>query len=261
MFVLLLLSIPLSIIAANTRSILVAVGQDPEIATEAGHFALYSIPIPKPSFSNDGEHWIHNFATYFRLWILVFESGLGTKGTALANSISYWINVLILGLYVKYSSSCEESWTGFSKEAFHNIGNFLTLGIPSALMVCLEFWSFEALVLLSGLLPNPKGETLNITALVWKIPFGLSGVVSTRVSNELGARCPRVARLAINVVLVMAISQGILIGLVLMMARDTLAYASSNEIQVVKYVSKLMPILAIANILDGLQCVLSGNKI
>ncbi|PON82289.1 Multi antimicrobial extrusion protein [Trema orientale] len=128
----------------------------------------------------------------------------------------------------------------------------------------LEFWSFEALVLLSGLLPNPKVETsvlaicLNITALVWKIPFGLSGVVSTRVSNELGARCPRVARLAINVVLVMAISQGILMGLVLMMARDTLAYAFSNEIQVVKYVSKLMPILAIANVLDGLQCVLSG---
>ncbi|PON82290.1 Multi antimicrobial extrusion protein [Trema orientale] len=151
MFVLLLLSIPLSIVAANTRSILVAVGQDPEIATEAGHFALYSIPsifayapllclnrfLKSQSlvFPMMGSIGFTTLLHIFVCWILVFESGLGIKGAALANSISYWINVLILGLYVKYSSSCEETWTGFSKEAFYNIGNFLGLGIPSALMV------------------------------------------------------------------------------------------------------------------------------
>jgi multidrug resistance protein, MATE family len=44
-------------------------------------------------------------------------------------------------------------------------------------------WSFELIVLLSGLLPNPKLETsvlsisLNTAAFVWMIPFGLSSAI------------------------------------------------------------------------------------
>ncbi|KAJ7975181.1 Protein DETOXIFICATION [Quillaja saponaria] len=56
----------------------------------------------------------------------------------------------------------------------------------------LKVWTFELMVLLSGLLPNPKLETsvlsicLNTFGLVWMIPFGLSSAISIRVSNELG---------------------------------------------------------------------------
>ncbi|MBA0831045.1 hypothetical protein Goarm_015535 [Gossypium armourianum] len=69
-------------------------------------------------------------------WVMVFKSGLGFRGAALANSISNWFNVLLLVLYVKLSPSCAKTWTGFSKEAFHNIFTFLRLAIPSAIMVC-----------------------------------------------------------------------------------------------------------------------------
>ncbi|MCL7023238.1 hypothetical protein MKW94_028721, partial [Papaver nudicaule] len=116
-------------------------------------------------------------------WVLVFKAGLGNRGAAMANSISYWINLILLVLYVKYSGKCERTWTGFSKEAFHDVLNFIRLAFPSAIMVCLEMWSFELMVLLSGLLPNPKLETsvlsicLNTCALVWMIPSGLGGDV------------------------------------------------------------------------------------
>ena len=81
---------------------------------------------------------------------------------------------------------------------------------------------------------------------------------STRVSNELGAGHPEAARLAVCVVLVMAITVGLVVGSVLILIRNVWGYAYSNEIQVVKYVASMMPILALSNILDGLQCVLSG---
>ncbi|GMP47890.1 hypothetical protein CsSME_00015443 [Camellia sinensis var. sinensis] len=68
-------------------------------------------------------------------WILVFKSGLGNKGAALANAISYWINVILLAIYVRVSPSCKNTWTGFSKDALHDIPKFLRLAIPSALMV------------------------------------------------------------------------------------------------------------------------------
>lgn len=256
-------------------------GQDPEISQEAELYARYMIPsifaygllqclvkflqtqnIVFPMMISSG---ITTLLHLLVCWILVFKSGLGSRGAALANSISYWVNVVLLALYVKFSSSCAKSWTGFSKEAFHNILTFLKLAIPSAVMVCLENWSFEMMVLLSGLLPNPQLETsvlsisLNTASTVWMIPFGLSNAVSTRVSNELGAGNPQGARLAVCVVLVMAVTEGILVGAVLILIRNIWGYAYSNEVQVVRYLAAMMPILAISNFMDGLQSVLSGS--
>ncbi|KAI3976598.1 hypothetical protein MKX01_008456 [Papaver californicum] len=73
-------------------------------------------------------------------WVLVFKTDLGFRGAATANAISYWINTLLLNL------------TGFSKEALQDIPNFMRLAIPSAIMMCLESWSFELMVLLSVVL-------------------------------------------------------------------------------------------------------------
>jgi len=86
----------------------------------------------------------------------------------------------------------------------------------------------------------------------------LNDSCSIRVSNELGAGHPQAARLAVHVVVVIAIIEGILVGAVIILIRNILGYAYSNEEEVVKYVATMMPILAVSNFLDGLQCVLSG---
>ncbi|XP_011039092.1 PREDICTED: MATE efflux family protein 5 isoform X1 [Populus euphratica] len=280
MVVLLLVSIPLAIVWANTRPILIACGQQKDIAEEAGLYARFMIPslfaygllqclvkflqtqnIVFPMMLCAG---ITTLLHILVCWVLVFKSGLGYIGAALASSFSYWINVLLLVLYVKFSSSCSKTWTGFSKEAFHDIVNFMRLAIPSAVMVCLEMWSFESMVLLSGLLPNPELETsvlsisLNTAATVWMIPYGLSGAASTRVSNELGAQHPYLARLAVCVVIAIAVTEGILVGVVLILIRNVWGYAYSNDIEVVDYVAVMLPVVATSNFLDGLQCVLSG---
>ncbi|KAJ8510430.1 hypothetical protein OPV22_000864 [Ensete ventricosum] len=197
-------------------------------------------------------------------WLLVYKSGLGSKGAAVAISISYWTNVLLLALYIRLSPACKETWTGFSREALHDMSSFIKLAVPSATMVCLEFWSFELLVLLSGILPNPKLETsvlsisLNTGSMVFMVPFGLSAAVSTRVSNELGAGHPQAASLAVKVVVFLAIIEGLIVGLTMILARGIWGYAYSNVEEVIRYVAIMMPILATSNLLDGIQCVLSG---
>ncbi|KAK7252282.1 hypothetical protein RIF29_36120 [Crotalaria pallida] len=281
MLILTFVCIPLAIIWANTGSILIFCGQDHEISAEAGKYAQSMIPslfaygllqclnrflqtqnIVFPMMFSSG---VTTLLHILVCWILVFKSELGSRGAAVANCISYWVNVLILILYVKFSPSCAKTWTGFSKESLHNIPPFLRIAIPSAVMVCLESWSFESMVLLSGLLPNPKLETsvlsicLNTSSTVWMIPFGISGAVSTRVSNELGAGHPWAARLAVYVVLVMTIIEGTLVGTVMILIRNIWGYAYSNEVEVVEYVAIMLPILAASNMLEGLQCVLSGN--
>ncbi|XP_027343250.1 protein DETOXIFICATION 16-like [Abrus precatorius] len=281
MLLLMIVSIPLAIIWANTRTILIFLGQDPEISEEAGKYAQLMIPslfaygliqclnrflqtqnIVFPMvFSSAVTTLLHLLVC----WLMVFKYGLGSRGAAIANSTSYWVNVLILTLYVKFSPSCAATWTGFSKEALHNIPSFLRLAIPSAVMVCLEMWSFEMMVLLSGLLPNPKLETsvlsicLNTASTVWMIPSGFSEAISIRVSNELGAGHPWAARLAVFVVVVMTVIEGILVGTVMILMRNIWGYVYSNEVEVVKYVAIMMPLLAASNFLDGIQGVLSGT--
>ncbi|CAI8584964.1 unnamed protein product [Vicia faba] len=283
MFILMIVTIPLAIIFTNTRSIFILLGQDPEISTEAGNYAKLMVP---SLFAYGPLQCLNRFlqtqnivfpmmfssavTTLLHIplcWIMVYKSGLGSKGAAIAISMSEWLNVIILSLYIKFSSSCKNTWHGFSKEALtlNNISIFLKLAIPSTVMVCLEIWSFELMVLLSGLLPNPKLETsvlsicLNTEAAIWMIPFGLSGAISIRVSNELGAGNPQAARLAVCVVMVITIIESILVGAVMFLTRNILGYAYSNEEQVVKYIATLLPILAVTHFLDGLQCVLSGT--
>ncbi|XP_058727678.1 protein DETOXIFICATION 16-like [Vicia villosa] len=283
MFILMIAAIPLAIIWANTRSILILLGQDPEISTEAGNYAKSMVPC---LFADGLLQCLYRFlqtqnivfpmmfcavvTTLLHIplcWIMVYKFGLGGRGAAIAISMSFWLNVIILSLYIKFSPSCKNTWHGFSKEALalNKIPIFLKLAIPSALMVCLEMWSFELLVLLSGLLPNPKLETsvisifLNTEAAIWMIPFGLSEAISIRVSNELGAGNPQATRLAVCVVVVIAIIESILVGTVIFLIRNILGYAYSNEEEVVKYVATLLPILAVSHFLDGMQCVLSGT--
>ncbi|KAK9684242.1 hypothetical protein RND81_10G196100 [Saponaria officinalis] len=278
--ILFLSCIPLAIIWANTRLLLIAFSQDPQIATAAGQYAQFLVPglfaygilqsllrflqtqnIVFPMMISTGVTTLLHLPL---CWVLVFKSGLGHRGAALATGISYWINVILLMLYVKFSAACAKTWTGLSTEAFHQLPTFLRLSIPSACMVCLEAWSFEFMVLAAGLLPNPTLETsvlsisLNTSATVWMIPFGLSGAVSTRVSNELGAGHPRKAKLAVSVVLFLAITESIVIGVVLILIRNVWGYAYSNETEVIRYVATMLPILAVSNFLDGIQSVLSG---
>uniref|UniRef100_M8BTE3 Protein TRANSPARENT TESTA 12 n=1 Tax=Aegilops tauschii TaxID=37682 RepID=M8BTE3_AEGTA len=197
-------------------------------------------------------------------WLLVYKAGLGSKGAALSNAVSYGINLVILALYVRLSSTCKNTWSGFSREAFRELRQFTALAMPSAMMICLEWWSFEILVLLSGLLPNPQLETsvlsicLNTGALLYMVPLGLSSSISTRVSNELGAGHPEAAKLATRVVMYMALSVGLVLALTMVLLRNVWGYLYSNEQEIVTYISRMLPILGISYLIDGLHSSLSG---
>ncbi|XP_043700178.1 protein DETOXIFICATION 16-like [Telopea speciosissima] len=280
MFVLLLVCIPVAYLWSNTAHILISLGQDPDISEGAGLFVHYLIPavfafgilqclnkflqaqnIVFPMMIISGITILLHFPV---CWFLVFKSGLGNSGAALANGLSYWICVLLMAIYVKFSTACKSTWTGFSREALHNILDFLRLGIPSAFMVCIEFWSFETLVLMSGLLPDPQLETstlsiiLNTCCLTFNISFGLSSTASTRVSNELGAGRPQAARLAVHSVLLIATVDGTLLGLAMFLLRDYWGYLFSNEERVARHVAAIIPLLAVTIFLDGFQCALTG---
>ncbi|CAN6891910.1 unnamed protein product [Brassica oleracea] len=138
-------------------------------------------------------------------YVLVYLTSLGFIGAPIATSISLWIAFLSLGTYVICSDKFKDTWTGFSLESIRYVVTNLTLSLPSAAMVCLEYWAFEILVVLAGLMPNPEITTslvaicVNTEAISYMLTYGLSAAASTRVSNELGAGNVKGAKKATSV--------------------------------------------------------------
>lgn len=82
--------------------------------------------------------------------------------------------------------------------------------------------------------------------------------LSTRVSNELGAGRPRVARLAICIALSMVVTEGFLAAAVMILGRRVWGYCYSREEKVVKYVGEMLLLISVSHFFDGIQSVLSG---
>lgn len=260
--------------------ILVLMGQEPEIAMLAGRYAIWLIPalLANP--------FLQSLVRYFQVqnlmlpiflsscaalclhiplcWTLLFKAELGIIGAAISAGSAFWFNVILLGAYMRYSSKCEKSRALIFQDIFLSIKEFFSYGLPSALMLCLEWWSAELLILMSGLLPDATLETsvlsvcLTTTALHFFIPYGIGAAASTRVSNELGAGNPRAARLSVIVAMLIAGVETIIVGTALFCCRHIFGYLFSNDKQIVNCLAEMIPLLCISVILDSIQAVLSG---
>ncbi|OMO98187.1 Multi antimicrobial extrusion protein [Corchorus capsularis] len=281
-FCLILACFPLTLLWLCMPKIFIAIGQDPLISQEAGKFTLWLLPAlfayatlqPLVRFfqvqSLIFPLLVSACATIcfhiFICWTLVFKFGLGNFGAALSIGISYWLNVIFLGLYMNYSPACSNTrGVSISMELiFQGMGEFFRFAIPSAFMICLEWWSYEFLTVLSGLLPNPKLETsvlsvcLSTLSTLYAIPEGLGAAASTRVSNELGARNPNAARIAVWTLMILTAVETAIVSLALLASRNVFGYIFSNEEEVVDYVRIMAPLVCLCLIWNSFEGVLSG---
>ena len=93
-------------------------------------------------------------------------------------------------VYILKSDRTKETWTGFSVEAFSGLWSFFKLSTSSALMLCLQAWYFQILILIGGLLPNPEialdALAVCSTILVWVYTISIGFSAAARyASNEM----------------------------------------------------------------------------
>ncbi|XP_021724625.1 protein DETOXIFICATION 41-like [Chenopodium quinoa] len=264
-------------------SVLKAIGQSESIAEQGQIFArgiilqLYAFAISCPmqrflqaqnivnplAYMSVGVFSLHILFT----WLVVEVWDYGLLGAALTLSISWWILVIVNVLYIIFSPKCKESWTGLSFKAFTGIWPYFKLTVASAVMLCLEIWYNQGLVLISGLLSNPTisldSISICMSYLNWDMQFmlGLAAAASVRVSNELGAAHPSVAKFSVLVVNGTSILISIVFSAVVLIFKVALSKAFTTDSEVIAAVSDLTPLLAISVLLNGVQPILSGVAI
>jgi MATE family multidrug resistance protein len=173
--------VPLAVLYVFSRPLLILLGESPEIARAAAIFVYGLIPqifayaanfpiqkflqsqsIMAPSaYISAATLAVHLVLSY----LVVYKFGLGPLGASLMLSVSWWIIVIAQFIYIVTSSRCRLTWTGFSLQAFSGLPEFFKLSLASAVMLCLETWYFQILVLIAGLLKDPEMALASLS--VW----------------------------------------------------------------------------------------------
>ncbi|PON64229.1 Multi antimicrobial extrusion protein [Parasponia andersonii] len=104
-------------------------------------------------------------------------------------------------------------------------------------------------------------EVMNILDWTIMVSVGVNAAISVRVSNELGAAHPRTAKFSVVVAVVTSFITGLLLGLVLIIARNQYPSIFSIDDEVRALVKQLTPLLAISIVVNNIQPTLSGVAI
>lgn len=262
-----------------TSSILKALGQEDYIAEVAGNISLWLIPVMFsfiPSFTcqmflqAQSKNMIIAYLAALTLvihvflsWLLIVKYKFGIPGAMMSTILAYWIPNIGQLMFVT-GGGCRETWKGFSTLAFKDLWPVIKLSLSSGVMLCLELWYNTVLVLLTGNLKNAEvaidalSICLNINGWEMMISLGFLAAASVRVSNELGRGSSKAAKFSIVVTVLTSFSIGLLLFLVFLFARGSLAYVFTSSHEVASAVANLSPLLAFSILLNSVQPVLSG---
>lgn len=268
---LLLATIPISILWLNVGKILPLFGQQEDMVAMAQKYLLYLLPdlivtaflCPLKAYLSAQGITLpimlsSTLAVAFHVPInILLSQAKGVEGVAIAVWVSDLLVMLLLAFYVLHIEMRErEKWQqgGWWDQGTKEWRALLSLCGPCCLTGCLEWWCYEILVLLTGRLPNAREAVgvlaivLNFDYLLFSVMLSLSVCASTRVSNELGANQPKAAYRSAYVSLITAAFSGCMGTTIMVVARGWWGPLFSRDKGVIKGVKKMMVMMAMIEV-------------
>jgi MATE family multidrug resistance protein len=209
----LLSCVPGGVIQALAEPALLALGQESSVAADAGLYCILRLPsIPgfllyialRTYMQGRGIVWpafwvsvLANVVNAALNWVLIFGNAgapeLGLAGAALATSITSLMLPLGLFLWMKKERLFDGYVRPWDAESVSlaGLGQVWKLGLPIGLQTALEGWAFAAASGIAGWISVTALAsyqiTLNVAALFFMVPLGLSIGAAARVGNLIGA--------------------------------------------------------------------------
>ncbi len=201
-------------------------------------------------------------------WALIFGHlgfpALGVVGAGLATALT---RVILFGLLLAMIRGFDlhaGAWQPWSRAAasWQGLRKVLAYGVPIAATVGFEIWAFGASTLLSGWI-DPVAVaahtvTLNLAALAFMFPLGISQGAATRVGNLLGASQHAAAQRAAWVAVGMGASVMAGFAALFVLLRQQLPAIFARDPEILSTSAAILPIAAAFAIFDGTQVVGCG---
>uniref|UniRef100_A0A8C7KAT8 Multidrug and toxin extrusion protein n=1 Tax=Oncorhynchus kisutch TaxID=8019 RepID=A0A8C7KAT8_ONCKI len=236
----LLACFPCWAILINTEPILLAVKQSPEVARLSQIYVKIFMPALPATFiyqlearylQNQGIIWpqvitgvVANLLNALINYIFLYVLGLGVAGSAWANTISQLSLAVMLYSYIIWKGLHKATWAGWSWECLEDWDTYVHLAIPSMIMLCVEWWTYE----IGGFLAGTFGVELGAQSVVYELanicymfPLGFSVAGSVRVGNALGAGDTEQAKLSAKLAMFFSVCLSVLVGIL----KDKISYS------------------------------------
>lgn len=269
---LLVASVPISVLwLRGVDTVLLLFGQRAEIAATARQYVVCLLPdLAVTSFLNPLKAYLSSqevtlppllanaLALALHIPLTVSMSAAhGIRGVAAAVWITDLAAAVMLAAYVavfhhhhqkdnkQVAAASSGEWVGL-----------LRLALPCCLNTCLEWWSYEILILLTGRLPDARrmvaviAIVLNLDYLLFSGMLSLSVSASVRVSNELGAGDASTARRAARVSILFGVVAGLLGGLVMLLLRHAWARLYTTSAATERAVGRAMRVMAMLELVN-----------
>ncbi|KAJ3070397.1 hypothetical protein HDU99_002684, partial [Rhizoclosmatium hyalinum] len=220
-FIMYIMCIPISILWWFTEPLLLLANQDPQIAALSAKYTRLLIPSLFPFVLTES---VKRFlmaqgimvaqmvvigivapVNFFLQYVFVFTEwkvGEMGEGAPFALMLS---QCLIAGMLLAYARFVEggDAFGGWEWKQVLNVRklwNVTQLGVSGILMTCSEWWAWEIVALMAGIL-GPEylaAQTIVLTSCQWAytMPMGFSIACTTRIGNALGAGSPYQAKLS-----------------------------------------------------------------
>uniref|UniRef100_A0A8C5T838 Solute carrier family 47 member 2 n=1 Tax=Malurus cyaneus samueli TaxID=2593467 RepID=A0A8C5T838_9PASS len=149
-------------------------------------------------------------------------------------------------------------FTGWSRECLLEWDSFTSLAIPSMLMMCIEWWTYEIGSFLIGLLSVVE---LSVQSIIYEvsvvIPLGLGTAASVQVGNALGAGDYETAKRSSTTSLICTVFC-VIVGAILASTKNVLGYIFTKDPEIADLVSWVMPIYIVFHLFEALTGACSG---
>ncbi|KAI3709583.1 hypothetical protein L2E82_39349 [Cichorium intybus] len=277
---LLVVCFPIAFLWLNTSRILIYLHQDHNIARVARTYLVFTLPdLVSNSFIHPTRIYLRTQGITYPLtiasligtllqlpmnYLLVFRFRLGVIGIATASSVSNLVVLVAVVSYVWWTGLHLPTWSNPTRECLSGWGPLVRLAAPSCVSVCLEWWWYEIIIVLCGLLVDPNatvasmGILIQTTALLYVFPSSLSFAVSTRVGNELGANRPSKARVSAMVSVFFAGLMGLSAMLFATSMRERWGRMFTDDTNILRLTSVALPIIGLCELGNCPQTVGCG---
>ncbi|XP_072262351.1 multidrug and toxin extrusion protein 2-like [Pyxicephalus adspersus] len=276
--ILMLCCFPCWAILINTEQLLLLCKQNPDIARLTQKYVMIFLPALPAVFlqqlqtrylQNQGIIWPQFFigvavniinAVVNAIFLFVFR--MGVEGSAWANTISQWAMSLTIFMYIVGRKVHVDTWGGWSKDCLQEWDIFLHLAIPSMLMLCIEWWSFEIGGFLAGLISvvqlGGQAIMMEMIAMAIMLPVGFGTAANVRIGTALGAGDVEQAKKSCKVVLLCTVLGCLFFSSTVLALKNILGYMFTTDRLIVALVSNIALIFAPFHLCDGTNVVCSG---